>query len=345
MKISAITGVWNFGVKTPQSTQPTQNVKKIDSKQDVFVSNIAFQRNTSAGNVLKKLRNISCPYTGIKMLPGSSVNRINKKLEACDTIVDVVDCLAHYVNCMQPIEKAMYNQFAEYSKYNPHGELQDCLANLYHVAITRLKLEEFAVLDEIDRLSLNMSPDNALAMRKKITTCRQVILDDNKENPFKRRTLIESLGDIPELGRDKKILEQIEDRAVYLPSSSTSENAFIVKYLERSHQEIAKRLLVSSTATIEHILPDSKGGENAIGNFILVSSSANRLRENLPLEKFIARFPNVPQNCQKYIEQIINVINNGGLKGLENYPYMVKQTLDKESKGLIKLDVDKLKTA
>ena len=48
----------------------------------------------------------------------------------------------------------------------------------------------------------------------------------------------------------------------------TSENAFIVKYADRTQQEIAKRLIRTSLATIEHIKPNSEEGENNIANFL-----------------------------------------------------------------------------
>ena len=63
-------------------------------------------------------------------------------------------------------------------------------------------------------------------------------------------------------------------------------------------------MLRPSVATIEHIKPDSKGGLNAIGNFLLASAGANNLRSNMPLTDFIMMFPKIPKYCQNYIEQI-----------------------------------------
>ena len=131
------------------------------------------------------------------------------------------------------------------------------------------------------------------------------------------------------------------DRAIYLPTSSSSENAFVVKYADRSQREIAKRLLRASLATIEHVKPESKGGENSLDNFMLASANANSTRSNMPLQKFIERFPSVPKNCQKYIHQIITIINKGGLRGEETYPYKISKTLKKEAG--IELDLSEYK--
>ena len=156
-------------------------------------------------------------------------------------------------------------------KTNPDAQLQDCLKLWYDEAITKLKLDEFNVLDDIDKISLKLTPQNALAVHAKTTRCRQVILENKKEDTFKRRILL-------------------------------------VKYADRTQQEIAKRLVRTSLATIEHIKPNSEEGENNIANFMLTSAGANNLRSNMPLYKFINMFPNIPKYCQKHINQIIELI-------------------------------------
>ena len=158
-----------------------------------------------------------------------------------------------------------------------------------------------------------------------------------RENLFITVNLEPTIEDIQD------VFEQLKERAIYLPTSVTSENAFIVKYAGRTQQEIAKRLIRTSIGTIEHIKPDSLGGANSIDNFMLVSGNANSTRANMPLAKFIERFPNIPKNCQKYINQIIKIIHNGGFKGYETYPYQIKRTLNAESEGGIVLDLSKYK--
>ena len=54
-------------------------------------------------------------------------------------------------------------------------------------------------------------------------------------------------------------------------------------------------------------------------------------------------FPNIPKYYQKHINQIIELIHKGQLKGNETYPYKVKNTLARESKGRIILDLSEYK--
>lgn len=304
---------------------------------------VNFCSNTSAGNPLRKLKKIKCPYFGSEILTGSEIAAVEKSLDNCTNIKEVVSVLSKYRKNMLKTEKKIFKRFTEYAKINPEAQLQDVLKLWYDEAITKLKLDEFNVLDDVDKISLKLSPQNALAVHAKTTKCRQVILENKKEDTFKRRILLDSLDEIHPKKGEKKIFQQLKDRAVYLPTSVTSENAFVVKYADRTQQEISKRLIRTSMATIEHIKPNCDDGENNIENFILTCAGANNLRSNMPLYKFIDMFPNIPKNCQKYIHQIIELIHKGWLKGNETYPYKVRNTLARESKGRILLDLDEYK--
>ena len=310
---------------------------------DVFTNNVSFKANTSAGGPLKRLRNIICPYFGVEMISGSELKKIEDKLDQCKNVRDVVNSLKKYKKNMLKTERKMFSRFANMAQVHPDMKLQDCLKMWYGEAITKLKLEEFNVLDDVDKISLGLSPENALNVHAKTTRCREVILADNKEDTFKRKTLLDSLEEILPKSGEKRVYEKLKDRAIYLPTSGTSENAFVVKYANREQPEIAKRLIRTSVATIEHIKPDSKEGENSIANFMLTSAGANNMRSNMPLPKFIEMFPFIPENCQKYINQIIDIIHKGWLKGNETYPYKVKKTLEKESRGAINLDLSNYK--
>ena len=305
-----------------------------------------FCAGTSAGNPLKKLQkanDIICPYFGVPMIAASKETKVETKLDIANNVKEVVKTLSPYMHYMQPVEKRIFRMFAAYVNKHPEVTLPEILQRHYNEALIKLKLEEFNVLDDVDEISLNLSPQQALEIHRRTTRCRQIILDNSRENTFKRKTLLSSLEDIRPRKDEEEIFENLKERALYLPTSVTSENAFIVKYAGRTQQEIAKRLIRSSIGTIEHIKPDSLGGANSIDNFMLVSGNANSTRANIPLKKFIERFPNIPKNCQKYINQIIRIIHKGGFRGYETYPYKVKRTLDIESEGGIILDLKKYK--
>lgn len=340
MYISAVTGYKSL--VNPAVTRGTFQ-RTPDLSNDVFVksANVTFMKATSAGNPLRKLKNITCPYTGIKMISGSDVYPFDRKLSKCKDLCSIIKLLSKYQRYMQPVEKKMFSLFSEYASCNPRGNLQDCIRKMYNDSMTKLKLEEFMVLDKVDALSQKLTPKTALELRKKTTRCREVIIANDAQDTFKRKTFLTSLDEIKPKEDEKEIFEKMKEQALYLPTSSSSENAFVVKYINRSQNEIARRLFIASTATIEHVTPNSKGGANSIGNFMLASANGNRARENMPLTKYISRFPKIPEYCQQYINEVIRAIHKGELKGCETYPYQIQRKLVQESEGKIILDLSK----
>ncbi|MBQ8476000.1 hypothetical protein IJ531_02955 [bacterium] len=209
--------------------------------------------------------------------------------------------------------------------------------------LTKLKLEEFEVLDDVDILSRKLSSHTALKLRSKTTICRQIILSDSARDTFKRKIFLNSLEEIIPNENEKEIFSDIKNKALFLPTSESSKNAFVVKYSTRSQVEITRRLFIASTGSIEHITPYSQGGLNTMGNFLLTCASGNRYRENMRLADYIKRFPKIPQYAQKYMDDIIEVIHEGGLAGNETYPYKIKEKLMKESQGRIMISLSKYK--
>ncbi len=323
----------------------SKNNQSLKSKTDLYENhNITFGGSaTSAGNPLKKLANVPDPFFGITLINSPQMTKILKDLESCSTIKKAVKYLKKYKPYMQETELAIFEKFEASAPTSPRMQFQDLLKQWYNDAIIKLKLEEFRILDDIDKTSQCLTPETELNIRAKTTACRTIILNNNPDNTFKRKDLLNSLEEISIKPEENEILEEIKDKADYLPSSATSENAFIVKYSDRSHEEIAKRLIRTSELTIDHILAKSKGGDNDISNFVPASVKANSLKGNSTLEKFLKRFPQIQINFQKYIDFIINIMNKNGLLNHPLYPYNIKKTVYNESNGKIKLNVSKYK--
>ncbi len=296
---------------------------------------IPYEGSTSAGKPLRRLRNITCPYTGIKIIPGTATKPFEKGLANCKTAEDCVDLLSEYANNLLPTEKSVYAIFKDFAELNPNDNLQNCLQMLYMNCLTRLKLEEFCVLDEVDKLSCKLSPTTALKLREKTTQCRLLILNDSKKDTFKRKTFLSSLEEIVPKENEVEIFGDIKNKALFLPTSGSSKNAFVVKYSSRTQTEAVRRIFIASTGSIEHVIPQSLGGLNTIGNFLWTTASGNRYRENMPLAWYIKRFPKIPNYMQKYIDDVILEIHNGKLEGNETYPYKIKQKMLEASEGRI----------
>ena len=340
LHVSAIANYFSFKLPRGGSVTKKSTTNNIEDRTNYTLPPIML-KGTSAGNPLRKLGSLTCPYTGIKIIPGKQVNPFEKKLKECRYGGEYVDLLSGFIKNLQPTEKSVFAIFRDFTSENPFGNLQDCLGFLFRGCLTKLKLEELSVLDDVDVLSKKLSPETALKLRAKTTRCRQIILADDKDDTFKRKVFLNSLSEITPKENEKDIFESIKDRAIFLPTSGSSRNAFVVKYSRRSQEESARRLFIASTGTIEHVKPNSDGGKNEIGNFMLTSANGNRYRENMPLYKYVNRFPKIPNYSQQYIDEVIERIHKGDLCGHELYPYQIKQTLMEESNGKIMLSLSK----
>ena len=321
---------------------PKKFLKKITLENYLnYYYDIPYEGKTSAGKPLRKLKNITCPYRGVKIIPSETIKPFEKGLSKCHSAEDTILLLSNYQEYMLPVEKAMFAIFKDFSLLNPDDNLQNCLQMIRANCLTKLKLEELEVLDDVDYLTRKLSPQTALKIRGKTTKCRQIILANSKHDTFKRKTFLSSLEEIIPNANEREIFNDIKNKALFLPTSESSRNAFVVKYSKRQQTEIIRRIFIASTASIEHITPASAGGLNSMGNFLLTSASGNRYRENMPLREYIKRYPEIPKYAQIYIDDIINQIHNGNLQGNETYPYKIKKKLFEETEGRIFLSLSK----
>lgn len=293
---------------------------------------------------LKRLKNITCPYTGIRMISSAEMNRIEERFKGCKNTREKLFLLSRYGKNMQPVEHRIYDHISYFMDSNPRKDLMDFFSGNYEDHLAKLKLEEFKVLDTVDTRSALLSSRTQLDLRRETTRCREQILNSSREVFFKRKNFLKALSAISAKNPyEERVLSEIRNLALFLPTSASSESAFIIKYSNRDEQEILRRLMIGSVATIEHVKPHSRGGSSTISNFLVVSNNGNRYRENVPLSVYIDRNPSIPEYCQIQIGEIINSIHNGELKGNESYPYKIKKTLFEESEGRILLDLSDYK--
>lgn len=321
---------------------PSKKLKKITPQNYLkYYYDIPYEGRTSAGKPLRKLKDITCPYRGIKIIPSETIKGFEKILARCKTAEEAVELLYAYQENMLDVEKSIFAIFKDFALINPDDNLQNCLEMIKTNSLTKLKLEEMEVLDDVDFLTRKLSPQTALKIRAKTTKCRQIILSTH--GGFKRKTFLSSLEEIIPNENEREIFHNIKNKALFLPTSESSRNAFIVKYSKRNQTEIIRRLFIASTGSIEHVTPASSGGLNTIGNFLLTSASGNRYRENMDLCEYIKRYPKIPIYMQLYIEDIIRAIHNGNMQGNETYPYKIKKKLFEESEGRIMLSLSSYK--
>lgn len=80
-----------------------------------------------------------------------------------------------------------------------------------------------------------------------------------------------------------------------------------------------------NTKTLEHIVPEIRGGKKELPNLIVVKRSWNSLRSSEGLGEFIKKYPQVEENIRKTVNSLEGKIIDG-----INWAQEVKKTLLKE---------------
>lgn len=160
--------------------------------------------------------------------------------------------------------------------------------------------------------------------------------------PFSRKTFIYELDKIIKPLGDEQICKKIMTTALKLPTSSQSLSAYVMKLSKEPSEKIGFRLLWPSTASVEHILPRSCGGENVMANFGGATTRANSSRKSIELSQWVDMHPEIPYNCQKYIDKLIELKKEGVFvkHGIDPaYIKDFKNTVYEQSRGKINLDI------
>jgi len=105
-------------------------------------------------------------------------------------------------------------------------------------------------------------------------------------------------------------------------------------------KNIAARLLKPSSQTIEHIHPKSHGGPDNTKNFIAECKDCNNPRGNMSYSQWLKIHPEYPHKAQEHIEWFQQQIVDEKIDcRYDSYGIDVKNTLSKESHGIIELKV------
>ena len=269
-------------------------------------------------------------YGNTEMLSPYEVKNIYKKLSKRPNAISTINFLKQYRGNMHKIEGMVFDMFCEFpDKVN--NDFQEILCQTKDKSLKDLKEKQIIIINSAD--------DNIKELRNStrqhVEQIKQWSLDSIQNDTFSRKVPLVMLEDIKtESPEEEEILWQIYKSFYKLPSSSKDMDAFIVKYSKRSHEQIAQRLISPSVATIEHLIPTSRGGKDELGNCVLASAGLNHNRQHLVLSKFIElnQDLNIKESLQKYINKAANLTFNENLSffNQNNYPNSIIKSLKQE---------------
>lgn len=313
----------------------------VNSSHLAGVCNISFNARPDMNFLLEYADRFKCAYSGKPMISKPKAKEIYQKLEKRPNAQSAINLLQHLQGYMHDIESIIFDIFKDASHKNKR-DFQDILQELAPKSLERLKIKQFEILNSTNRIIETLSEPVAQG----VTAARDEALTKMEDGSFGRKIPLERIKSINAKGRDLQQVIKIYRKWYRLPASSNDLDAFIVQYSKAPHQQIAKRLISTAVASVEHVQPHSRGGGSSLSNLILVSAQFNNARSSMPLWEYIMLNPQIDfaTNLQNYINDVIKEIHNKKSAFAQRcyYPEKIKKVIAKETNSIIQLDTNSL---
>lgn len=195
---------------------------------------------------------------------------------------------------------------------------------------------------KLDQSSLKKSPE----LRELMETSERRLYNMPVNAPFNRKSYIYDLMKITDGLDDNKLKENVLSTAEELPTSRNNISAFIMKFQNTSSNRLCYRLVSDSFGSIEHLLPQSKGGKDELANYGPASAYFNSRRGNVDLKDYLHQHPNIKQTCQYSVDKMIELANDGVFEKIKlprKYIIWFSETVAKLTDNELVLNTSKLK--
>ena len=301
-------------------------------------ANVSFGMNSSMKFLLANTNKLRCAYSGRAMISPYEIRTIYSKLAKRPNAQSAINLLIHYEDYMHDVESQVFDMFKE-SPHKGKRTFQDILKDNLPESLERLKIKQFEILTSVERQIKGMSAPIA----EQIRASQSEAASDMELGTFSRKKVLEMVKNIKASGEDLPKVIKVYQTWYKLPKAGNNFDAFVVKYAKEPHDAIARRLLSTSVATVEHVQPASRGGADDMSNFLLVSARFNNDRNSMPLDEYIMlnQDVDIPHNIQKYIDDVIDEIGNkkSAFSSKSWYPEAIRKTIAKETSHKVDIDL------
>lgn len=292
--------------------------------------------------LLGQAHKLKCAYSGLPMISSEESMVIYDKLAKRPNAQSAVNFLQQYAKIMHSVESSVFDALQE-SKYKNKRDFQDILLELKPNSLNRLKAKQVEILNSVNFTIDKLSEPIA----KQVKAIRDESLAAIETETFGRKEPLNKIKSINASGKDLENIIKIYRTWYKLPKAGNDYDAFVVKYSKKSHFDIAKRLISSAVATIEHVKPQARKGGDDLSNFLLVSAQFNNERSSMPLDEYIMlnQDIDIPKHLQKYLDDIIHEVNNRKTAFATKswYPNVISEVIETETRGKIKLNTNNLR--
>ena len=257
-----------------------------------------------------------------------------------------LNVLRHRFTDMKPAHQVVFAILDEISKQSPRKNIQELLQAKRPKAEKRLGKIQRDTLDDLAFIASALPKDlkSEFVLLQQNTKDLIFNADKNPRKKFKRKNIISAYDDFALKLQDDKLRVAIMKKIRDLPTSENSLDAFIVKYSDRSPEEIGTTLYYKDFANLDHITPESQGGKIAIWT----SYSSNANRGDISWSNLLDDNPQSAKNAQRCIDRYIQIQQKELRKQpetrnlLKEYIYALRNEFYLASEGKLALDISKL---
>lgn len=336
---------------SPVSFSFNYNTNPIAQKPIVQLPKLAFNKVSQpvisftgkTEDLLRTIGNVSCPCCGVKMLTKEGFDKISKELSGRNCAQNYVKVLNNYEEYMHKPEKEVFHRFRDWASDKPKEKLETFMQESRESSLENCKLQKTEKINKLNQMVSDIDAELGAEFVKMTAAYEKSPYNTEDDMKDVRKWVISDVENLENKIEDKTKFKSLMKEAQSLPTSKNNADAFIVKYASSDSLKVGKRLLKLSVGTIEHIKPQAKGGKDKLDNYLLECGECNHTRGEIPLDDWVEDHPEMKVNIQKYFDEIIEKINSGNLKGLENYPNTVKGAIMAQSKGTLTYDTSALK--
>ena len=302
---------------------------------------VSFGFNCSTGKfVTKQIADVPCCCCGGRMILQKDLDKVsasfaNKRGEA---LADKINKDRDYFKNNQG---AIAGMIAIEAAKNPEMDAQEAVYSIAGDFKGKLQSYCTGVLNSTSELAKSQLGDN-----NPVSDLIEVEKQKVASGRIDRVKFTDKLVRMEQSGKiDPLSFELIINSAMELPQNDELARKEFTRIQNQDNHSIFDELLRESTQTIEHVHPHSRGGKNDTDNYLAECGECNHKRGNVSYMTWLKIHPEYPVNVQKHIEWFQQQQVEGKFgKEYDDYGVKIKQTLSKESNGVMELKVlDKAK--
>ena len=324
-----------FIIPQPDIARPTNNPKNLDP----------IEVDTQSAFRLSSLNYpIHCPCSGGLIMTKPIFAQIKKEFANTKekNYLSIIEKNKEY---LFPKEEKIFNFLKEQKALHPTKTIAQIVVQERKHRLSQIEDKQYKILDSIGKFSETLKDkDDKEKIKTILETSRKVIFERKDKHAFKRKKFIELLE--TSKIKDEKTKAKLVEIAQTLPTSTSDEDAWFVKYgginqrngKLRSPEEIVTKLLEPSYTNTDHVHPWNRGGLDAVSNFWLMRARCNIAKTDIPFKEWLNEDK---ENRVGYIKQYLTDVREAIKqskdpyihKKYDLYPAKLAKTIYYETEG------------